>query len=298
MASTPGADDTALSAALYDRLVGPLEPDLEGVRRVFLAPDGPLAFVPFEALLRVRGEARARMVERVEATYVPSATVLLTLLAETRGRPPGRGFVGLGDPDYAQVATNGAGPVLPALPRSREEVLAVARLYADEPRTVLLGGEATAQALLRALPRPPARLRALHLAAHAFVDPEHPRLSSLVLAGGQVLDVDAIHRLRVPADVAVLSACSTGRGALLRGEGVLGFARGFFYAGVPRVVVSNWVVSDAQSAPILAGFHERMVRGRLSASAALRGAKLAALRSGGEAAHPFAWAPFVLWGLP
>ena len=136
------------------------------------------------------------------------------------------------------------------------------------------------------------------MAAHAFVDPEHPRLSSLVLAGGQVLDVDAIHRLRVPADVAVLSACSTGRGALLRGEGVLGFARGFFYAGVPRVVVSNWVVSDAQSATILRRFHEKMVREGLTAAAALRAAKLAALRSGGEAAHPFAWAPFVLWGLP
>ncbi|HVG93739.1 MAG TPA: CHAT domain-containing protein [Planctomycetota bacterium] len=298
MASTPGADDHALATALYDRLVGPLEQDLEGVRRVFLAPDGPLAFVPFEALLRVRGETRERLVERLEATYVPSATVLLTLLAETRGRAPGRGFVGLGDPDYATVATNGGGPVLPALPASRGEVLAVAKFYEGEPHTVLLGRQATKEALLAALPQRPARLRALHVAAHAFVDPEHPRLSSLVLAGGQVLDVDAIHRLRVPADVAVLSACSTGRGALLRGEGVLGFARGFFYAGVPRVVVSNWVVSDAQSATILRRFHEKMVREGLTAAAALRAAKLAALRSGGEAAHPFAWAPFVLWGLP
>jgi CHAT domain-containing protein len=119
-----------------------------------------------------------------------------------------------------------------------------------------------------------------------------------VLAGGDLLDVDAIHRLRVPADLAVLSACATGRGALLAGEGVSGFARGFFVAGVPRVVVSAWVVSDAAGAPVLVAFHRAVEAERKPCADALRAAKLQALARGGDAAHPSAWAAFTLWGLP
>ena len=119
-----------------------------------------------------------------------------------------------------------------------------------------------------------------------------------MLAGGDVLDVDAIHRLRVPADLAVLSACGTGRGALVAGEGVSGLARGFFIAGVPRVVVSAWVVSDASTAPVLVAFHRGVEAEKKPYAAALRAAKLAALARGGAAAHPSAWAAFTLWGLP
>jgi CHAT domain-containing protein len=109
--------------------------------------------------------------------------------------------------------------------------------------------------------------------------------------------LDELHRLRVPADLAVLSACESGRGRLLRGEGVLGLVRGFFAAGAPRVVASNWRVDDEATRRLMVAFYGKMVREGLGASAALRAARLEMRRAGGPDAHPSRWAAFVLWGL-
>lgn len=292
LVSTPGSDEAPAAVALFERLVRPLEAALAGRTRLLISPDGPLAFLPFEALLREEGGRRERLLERYEVTYAPSATAYLALGGEPGSARVGRGFVGLGDP-----APGAGADALPPLPGSAAEVRAVAALHPGDATRLLLGAEATASALAAALPAPPGRLAALHVACHAFIDPERPRLSALVLAGGEVLDVDAIHRLRLPADLVVLSACATGKGRLLRGEGVLGFCRGFFVAGVPRVVVSDWVVADDDAARLLVAFHTHLQRGALAPAAALRAAKREALAGGGARAHPAAWAAFVLWGL-
>jgi len=84
---------------------------------------------------------------------------------------------------------------------------------------------------------------------------------------------------------------------LLRGEGVMGLARGFFFAGAPRVVVSDWKVSDKSTRDLMEGFYRGMFEEGLAPGAALRAAKLKELREGGEGSHPHHWAGFVLWGL-
>lgn len=292
LVSTPGSDEAEPAAALYERLVRPLEPHLGARTRLIVSPDGLLAFLPFEALRRREGERAERLVERHEVVYAPSATAYVALRTEHGSAPRGRGFVGVGDP-----APPPHGPPLPPLPSSAAEVRGIAARYPEAERTVLLGAQASWARLSAALPAPPGRLAALHLACHAFVNPEHPRLSVLVLAGDDPLDLDTLHRLRIPADLVVLSACATGKGRLLRGEGVLGFARGFFTAGVPRVVVSNWVIADDQAAALMLDVHARLRAGG-GPAAALRAAKRQALAAGGAAAHPSAWAAFVLWGLP
>lgn len=135
------------------------------------------------------------------------------------------------------------------------------------------------------------------MACHAFVDPAASRLSGLVLTGSEVLNVETLYRARIAADLAVLSACETAGGKFADGEGVIGLTRGFFVAGVPRVVVSEWRVPDDSTAAFMRAFHARLVKGDRAASA-LRAAKIAAIGKGGAAAHPYHWAPFVLWGLP
>ena len=117
-----------------------------------------------------------------------------------------------------------------------------------------------------------------------------------MLAGGEVLTLDEIYRLPLRADLAVLSACRSGVGAVVNGEGVIGLVRGFLFAGSPQVVVSNWRVDDAGTSRFMESFYRRMVTGGEPAGRALRAAKLERLRAGGPEAHPFHWASFVLWG--
>jgi CHAT domain-containing protein len=93
-----------------------------------------------------------------------------------------------------------------------------------------------------------------------------------------------------------LSACSTGLGKLVNGEGILGLTRVFFYAGARNVTVSLWNVNDSSTSTLMKAFYENLNRG-LSKSAAMREAKLALLR-GKETVwrHPYYWAAFVLVG--
>ncbi|MEK7407515.1 MAG: CHAT domain-containing protein [Acidobacteriota bacterium] len=98
------------------------------------------------------------------------------------------------------------------------------------------------------------------------------------------------------ADLVVLSACQTGLGKLVRGEGMIGLTRAVLYAGSPRVVVSLWEVNDLATAVFMAAFYGAMRRGA-GPAAALRKAKLSFLRSDTPAyRHPYFWAPFVLTG--
>lgn len=293
LVATPGADDTALARRLFDVLVAPVDAAAGRPSRLLVSPDGPLAFLPFAALLESRDGRAERLVASRDVALVPSATVLEALAREA-AVPRGRALVAVGDPDYGPAG----GPALPPLPESAAEVREIAALFPADARTLLLGADATATAFVDAISRPKARLRAVHVAAHAFVDPDQPRRSALVLAGGAPVDLDDLYRLRTSADLVVLSACSTGRGASMKGEGVVGFARAFFLAGAPRVVTTSWVVSDESSRALMRRFYEGFEKGALGPAAALREAQRSLLAAGGAWAHPAHWAAFVLWGVP
>jgi CHAT domain-containing protein/predicted negative regulator of RcsB-dependent stress response len=311
--SAQGADEGAdveqdQARALYDVLLRPLEPLVGGAQRLLISPDGVLSFLPFEALLREEGGKRERALERWEMAYVPSGTVFTTLLSEARGSGRGEGLLAFGDPAYPAdpaaetTARQGArmrgfGP-LARLPATAEEVRALASLFPEKRARVVVGEAASVTGVVQALGETDGRLAAIHFACHGFVDPERPRLTGLVLAGGGVLGLDDLYGLRIPADLAVLSACETARGKLVTGDGVVGLVRGFFHAGVPRVVVSDWKVSDEGTQPLMVAFYRKMLEERRTPCAALRAAKLERLRAGGASAHPAKWAAFVLWGLP
>jgi CHAT domain-containing protein len=313
LASAAGGEEGVEAEAgrarqLYDLLLRPLEPALAGARRLLISPDRALSFLSFEALLRADASGPARALERWEMSYVPSGTVLSMLAGEFRDAKRGERLLALGDPHYPGEASaaptarrdavlRGFGP-LERLPASAEETRAIAALFPEGRSRLLLREDATAAKLTAALAEGGGRLAAVHFACHGFLDPERPRLTGLVLAGGEVLGLDDLYRLRIPADLAVLSACETGKGKLVTGDGVIGLVRGFFFAGVPRVVVSNWKVSDAGTRPLMVAFYREMLERGRAPAAALREAKLAMLRAGGAGARPSAWAAFVLWGLP
>jgi CHAT domain-containing protein len=104
-----------------------------------------------------------------------------------------------------------------------------------------------------------------------------------------------IYNLRLNADLVVLSACRTALGAEIRGEGLIGLTRGFFYAGAPRVLASLWQIDDRTGAAFMKPFYEAMLVRHERPAAALRSAQLALWQNKGWDA-PYYWAAFTLQG--
>jgi CHAT domain-containing protein/tetratricopeptide (TPR) repeat protein len=148
-----------------------------------------------------------------------------------------------------------------------------------------------------------ARSQVVHFATHGLINSEHPELSGIVLsmfnrAGGRedgFLGLQDIYSLKLSADLVVLSACETGLGKDVKGEGLVGLTRGFMYAGSRSVVASLWKVDDRATAELMRRFYESMFRDGLPPSAALRAAKEAVRRQKRWSA-PYFWAAFVLQG--
>jgi len=145
--------------------------------------------------------------------------------------------------------------------------------------------------------------RYVHFATHGLLDSEQPELSAIVLSlvdeQGRSQDgflrAHEVYNLNLAAELVVLSACETGLGKEIKGEGLVGLTRGFMYAGAPRVVVSLWSVSDEATAELMVRFYRGMLKEGLRPAAALRAAQLSLWREKRWEA-PYYWAAFVLQG--
>jgi CHAT domain-containing protein len=217
-------------------------------------------------------------------------------------------FVGFADPAVAAVSpappTRSASlspeQELPRLPGTRDEVRAIADLYPREQVALYIGDLATEEnvksnPLLESVPR-------IHFATHGLFYEDHPERSALVLTppgpGSHedgYLRVDEIFNLKLGANLLVLSACETGRGKEVRGEGLVGLTRAFLYAGARSLVVSLWPVQDTTTPELMVGFYSHLAPGHSKAEA-LRQTKLKRIAEG--RAHPYYWAPFILAGDP
>jgi CHAT domain-containing protein len=198
------------------------------------------------------------------------------------------------------VYQRSAGVQFCPLPMTRDEVLGIGQLFRPDQRKLCLGLQATEASLKR---EKLTDYKRIHFATHSVIDEEVPAMSGVVLslvnAGDEdgVLRMNEIFNLDLDAESVVLSACQTGLGKLMRGEGMVGLTRAFMYAGSPRVVVSLWQVNDMATPKFMKAFYRRLTQGD-TATAALQQAKLAMLRSDIPAYHhPYFWAPFVLVGL-
>jgi len=143
----------------------------------------------------------------------------------------------------------------------------------------------------------------IHFATHGLLNSQHPELSGVVLSlvdeEGRPQDgflrLHDIYNLKLRADLVVLSACKTGLGKDIKGEGLVGLTRGFLYAGAPRVVASLWKVDDRATAELMKLFYQRMLRDGLPPAAALRRAQIDMQKQPRWAA-PYYWAGFTLQG--
>lgn len=301
------------------------QPLLQGARRLLISPDGPLWELPFAALPTSGQEEPHYLGLDRPITYTQS----LTLFARSRqDRPPARGrrpvALVVGDPIFASrslrpIAVASASPAggvdqgelfslspdrLPPapLPETRTEAERIARGYGGSP---LLGEQATEAALRQRL----GEADVIHLATHSFWNRERPMSSGVLLtvpepqppAGktdndGALQAWEISSQLRLRAELVVLSACETGRGAPALSEGIIGLTRALQSAGARSIVASQWKVADESTAALMVAFHQKLRQG-WAKDEALRQA-MASVQQAPRTAHPYYWAPFFLVGDP
>jgi len=293
-----GAPADSLAADLGAVLLGPALAQLPlGVRRLIIVPDLELHRLPFDALL-VNGQS---ILERFTVSYAPSASVLVLLWARPRSTGP-VAVLAMGDPTFVDQPAPGSLAEVHFLAFERSGGLEGLRGSAREARAVARYGE-RGDVLLRSRASEAAlkadglgQYRVIHLATHALVDDRSIAHTSLALAAGGgedgFLSPSELAGLHLVADLLVLSACRTGQGPVVGGEGIQGLAAPALEAGARAVVGSAWNVGDGTTADFIDRFYAAMARG-LPVDEAMRFAKLEARRAG---VPPTVWAGFAVVG--
>ena len=271
-----------------------------------------------------------------EIVSLPSASTLAVLKNEMKGRSPAsKSIAVVADPVFdpndvrvRRAATRRTNPTAAPLSQGRDSALR--RSVEDTglgqgrwPLPRLLGTRREARAILSTAPVQTSwqaldfnasketatnanlgTYRVIHFATHALINNQHPELSGLVLSlvdkDGRPRDgflrLNDIFNLRLPAELVVLSACQTGLGKEIRGEGMIGLTRGFMYAGTPRLITSLWQVDDKGTSELMTHFYKGLLgTKKLTAAAALREAQIEMWR-GKDWQSPYYWAAFSLQG--
>lgn len=326
--------DAALPEAarrLSEMTLAPAAAAMAG-KRLIVVPDGALQRVPF-AMLPLPGSGEP-LLSAHEIVVLPSASALAVLRSEIAGRKPAPKLLAVfADPvfDAADPRAGGAGatsrtaaaPIpassarmlehlagpgggtaavlkIPRLPFTAQEADQILRIGRDASNLRAVGFQASRAA---ATGGQLSQYRYLHFATHGYLDIERPSLSALLLSQideklqpqDGFLRVTDIYNSRLSAELVVLSACQTGLGKEVRGEGLMGLTRAFLYAGAPRVVVSLWNVNDRATADLMTVLYRGILREGKSPTAALRAAQLE-LRKQKRWESPYYWAAFVQHG--
>jgi CHAT domain-containing protein len=190
--------------------------------------------------------------------------------------------------------------IIPRLPFTRLEAEQILALAPKADNLQVMDFKANRAAALHPDLR---QYRYLHFATHGLLDSERPGLSALVLSlvdeQGKPQDgflrAHELYNLQLPAELVVLSACQTGLGKDVKGEGLVGLTRGFLSAGAARVVVSLWNVNDRATAELMTKFYRQMLQAGARPAAALRAAQLE-LGQQKQWHAPYYWAAFTLQG--
>jgi CHAT domain-containing protein len=262
--------------ALYRQVINPVAGQIT-TSRLIIVPHGVLHYLPFGAL----SSGKDFLIDRYQIRILPNASILGIL--KDRARNDRQAVLILGNPDLKNPAYD--------LKYAEEEARSLGKIIPHA--TILLRNNARASVIHEK----GNQYRILHFAAHGVFDPENPLNSALLLAGNGVHDgllrAGDLYQLRLNNDLITLSACETALSTISKGDDVIGFTRGFLYAGARSIVSSLWKVDDKATRDLMVGFYERIPR--MEKDKALREAQLNVKK---RHPHPFYWAAFQLTGLP
>ncbi|PKP29615.1 MAG: hypothetical protein CVU00_14760 [Bacteroidetes bacterium HGW-Bacteroidetes-17] len=287
---------------IYRTLFSKVEGDMKD-KRIIIVPDGKLGYLSFESLVTTLPDMKNidyrnldYLIKRNPISYSYSSTLLFkNNVSKTNGNSVlafapayDSGIRSNENESTLRQITNQLRPLVNA----QEEVVNVMSLFRG---TVFNNDEATEFNFKLNSPK----YDVLHLAMHTLMNDEDPMYSKMVFTMDNdsiedgYLNTFEIYNLNLNAQLAVLSACNTGSGKILNGEGIMSLARGFIYSGVPSIVMTLWEVDDKSGADIMTAFYSHLKDG-LSKDVALQKAKLDYLSTASQLrAYPYFWSAYV-----
>jgi CHAT domain-containing protein len=301
--------------------------------RIIIVADGSLHYIPFQ-ILTPAAAGDQPLVATTEVINSPSASILGQLRQEAfRKQVPTKVLAAFGDPvfasNYAQRKDSESNGDVAALQYPEEQrwrqtlrdidagegslnpdkiqplyfakhELASLQNVAGSETFLATGFDATLENLKHT---DLTKYAILHFATHGYLNPKHPENSGLYLSTvthdgrpqNGFVGLGDIYGLRAPVSLVVLSACETGLGKDIRGEGLIGVTRGFMYAGAASVVSSLWKVDDEVTAELMKHFYANMLQRGMPPAAALRAAQNK-IREQPQWRAPYYWAAFTFQG--
>ncbi|MDM8568694.1 CHAT domain-containing protein, partial [Thiotrichales bacterium HSG1] len=311
---------------LYQKLIPKAaQKILLNTKTIYIVPTGVLYALPFESLI-THEKQHHYLIQDHAIAYLSSASILKILRDSKRGTKPTKKLLAFADPAYAECAEDSddrsfkarsltqlrgsafrdvMGAVcFPRLPETANEAKSIAAFFTDTNSTVYLGKKANKNVLFNLNQTGDiANYQYLLFALHGLLPNEIKGLaqSSLVLADNETNDYLTMadtFNLQLNADFINLSACNTGGGKQVKGEGILGLTRAFMYAGTQAIGVTLWSVESASAEELSVGIFANLKTGKTTAES-IRQIKLKMIAGEANQAHykhPFYWAPFVMYG--
>ena len=312
------------SQQLSDELFGQIAGKLLN-KRLIIIPDGKLHYFPIAALPLPHSTDNLPILLTNETVYEPSAATLALLMrnSEKISTAP-KNLLIFSDPIFSdqdarisavaettnQSATDSLhketfrfAESLTSLGRlnaSQDEADAIIGIIGASESTALSGAAATRE---RALDASVSDYKIIHFATHGLINEQRPELSGIVLSqvdqNGQnrngVVRLQDIYAMNLSADAVILSACNTGIGKEVKGEGLLSLNNAFLQAGAKSVVSSLWKVDDYAAQELMKNFYQELSSGTVTTSEALRRAQIK-MQHNPRYKSPFYWAAFKLEG--
>lgn len=285
--------------SIYSQLIKPvLNPE---TTLLTVSPEGPISYIPLQALVSDTTTANFRtapyLLHDIDVRYtyniIPEAP---QENGEAESEPR---ILALAFSKSEKPFSSHRG-VISELPNTEEEVRAIANIFPRRNVTFLIDDEASKQTLLAEVPN----FNILHLAVHGIADTSNTLSSRLLFKNPTMPDsLDQLHAFEMyglnlnKIELAVLSACQSGIGKEIKGEGIFSVGRAFSYAGAKRIIMSLWNVDDGSTADIMQSFY-REIAGTSGTVEALRNSKIAYINNTIDRfeAHPYYWAALTLTG--
>ena len=281
----------------------------DNIENLIIIPDDVLLRIPFETLINPK--SKKWLIQDFTISYSPSVSSLreIILRRKMNGYKTTKDILAVGDPQFnlgESKEDNGQSPIqsffstaninFSPLKYSPLEVKKINNIFKkkSEVYTQAQAKEENIKSLNLS------NYKIIHFATHSVIDDKVPARSAIILSLDDdpnedgFLQMREIYNLHLKADLVTLSACETGLGEFIRGEGIEGINRAFFYAGASAVLMSLWAVNDQATYQLMERFYYHL-KNSLPLAKALRKAKLELINSD-VLTHPYYWAGFIISG--
>ena len=263
----------------YDGIIAPIV-DMLGPQddEMVIVPDGALCFTPWAAVI-----------ESIRIRTVPSLTSYQLILNVPEGHHKKTGALLVGNPCLKELKG-----VWYDLPCAQKEVELIASILNAIP---LVGRQAAKAKVMKQM----SSVGLIHIAAHGnaltgeiALSPNPGWTSQFPQEEDFILKMSVVQAANIRARLVVLSCCHSGRGRMLKGEGVVGIARAFLAAGARSVLVALWAIDDEATMVFMKSFYQHLKEGETASVAVHQSIKC--LRESEEFCEMRYWAPFQVIG--